>query len=267
MVGTHHSAVVFGIEVLGQLRRVHQVAEQHRDLAALGLRGVADGLRGACCLAMRDGCVHDLWRCWRPVGPGIRRSDGEWSEGESWRRHCRGLHDNRLAWDGYRRGENGWCLTRPDEALTLLIAGHLLEEEFAAHVFQQPLVETENIGEPAVRDAPVTLEHCPHFWEQRMEPALDRCPALGVWLGGCWIPRPDQNAAFLIHREALAEDELVLEVVQRRVVELELSLERAIGQATPLAQQGNRLIHHRDKVHPVSSLPGARLPYACSAPS
>src|SRR5262245_10228378 len=111
---------------------------------------------------MRDVCVHDLWRYCRPVGSGIRCSDG--------------------AWPGY--------LTSPDEALTLLIAGHLLEEEFSTHVFQQPLVESENIGKPAVRDASVTLEHCPHLWEQRMEPALDLGPARCAWLGGCWVTRP-----------------------------------------------------------------------------
>ena len=75
---------------------------------------------------------------------------------------------------------------------------------------------------------------------------------------------PDQHIPVLIDREALALDEFVLQVLQCVVVELELQLEGAIGQAAPLAQQGNHLIHHRDKVHPVSSLPGARPP--CHAP-
>ncbi len=66
---------------------------------------------------------------------------------------------------------------------------------------------------------------------------------------------PDQHAALLIDRQALAVDEFVLEILQRRVIELELPLEGAIGQAAPLAQQGDHLIHDRDKVHPVSSLP------------
>ena len=47
---------------------------------------------------------------------------------------------------------------------------------------------------------------------------------------------------------------------QVRVIELKLQLEGAIRQAAALAQQGNRLIHHRDKVHPVPSPPGARFP-------
>jgi hypothetical protein len=38
-----------------------------------------------------------------------------------------------------------------------------------------------------------------------------------------------------------------------RLVELKLELEGAVRQASPLAQEGNRLIHHGDKVHPISS--------------
>ena len=38
------------------------------------------------------------------------------------------------------------------------------------------------------------------------------------------------------------------------LIELELELEGAIGQAAPLAQEGNHLIHDRDKVHRFSSL-------------
>ena len=77
------------------------------------------------------------------------------------------------------------------------------------------------------------------------------------------ITGPDQHRAVLIDGEALALDEFVFQVVQGGVIELELPLERAIGQAAPLAQQGDHLIHHRDKVHPVSSLPGARPPCSC----
>ena len=71
------------------------------------------------------------------------------------------------------------------------------------------------------------------------------------------VAGPDEDAASLIDGEALALDELIFERLQVRLVELELELERAIGQAAPLAQQRNRLIHHRDKVHPLSSLPDA----------
>jgi hypothetical protein len=69
--------------------------------------------------------------------------------------------------------------------------------------------------------------------------------------------RPDQDAPGFIRCQALALDELVFERFQVRVIELKLQLEGTIRQAAPLAQEGDRLIHHRDKVHPVSSLPGA----------
>jgi hypothetical protein len=52
-------------------------------------------------------------------------------------------------------------------------------------------------------------------------------------------------------------EEFVCEIVQSIVVELKLPLEGAIGHAAPLAQESNHLIHDRDKVHPVPSLPGA----------
>jgi hypothetical protein len=68
------------------------------------------------------------------------------------------------------------------------------------------------------------------------------------------VAGPHQHAALLIHRQALAVDELVLEVVQGGIVQLKLPLEGAIGEAAPLAQEDNRLIHHGDKVHSVSSL-------------
>jgi hypothetical protein len=90
-----------------------------------------------------------------------------------------------------------------------------------------------------------------------MEATLCCCPALRIWLGGCWSTRPDQDAPGFIRRQALALDELVFECCQVRVIELKLQLEGAIRQATPLAQEDNRLIHDRDKVHPVSSLPDA----------
>ena len=86
------------------------------------------------------------------------------------------------------------------------------------------------------------------------------------WRRGCprWrgsrrrlrLTGPDEDPALLIHCQALAVDELVFEDLQMGLIQLELELEGPIGQATPLAQEGDRLIHHRDKVHRVSSLPG-----------
>ena len=71
---------------------------------------------------------------------------------------------------------------------------------------------------------------------------------------GASVTRPDQDVPRLIDREALALDELVFQGLQVRVIELKLQLEGAIGQAAPLAQEGDHLIHDRDKVHRVSSL-------------
>src|SRR5262249_42996752 len=81
------------------------------------------------------------------------------------------------------------------------------------------------------------------------------------------ITRPDEDAALLIHCQALTVDELVFERLQGDFIELELELEGPIRQAASLTQQRNRLIHHRDKVHPVSSLPGAWSPCSCTTPS
>jgi hypothetical protein len=65
----------------------------------------------------------------------------------------------------------------------------------------------------------------------------------------------------------LARDELVFEHSQVRVIKLKLDLEGTIGQAAPLAQQRDRLIHDGDKVHSLSSFPGAGSPEACVTPS
>ena len=49
--------------------------------------------------------------------------------------------------------------------------------------------------------------------------------------GGASVARPDQDVAPLIDRQALALDEFVLQIFQGRVIELELPLEGAVGQA------------------------------------
>jgi hypothetical protein len=58
----------------------------------------------------------------------------------------------------------------------------------------------------------------------------------------------------------LALNELVFERLQVLKDELKLQLEGPIRQTAPLAQEDDCLIHHRDKVHAVSSLPGAQPP-------
>jgi len=65
----------------------------------------------------------------------------------------------------------------------------------------------------------------------------------------------------------LTLDQFDGQILQRCLIELELPLEGAIRQAAPLAQERNHLIYHRDKVHLVSSLPGARPPYSCTSAS
>ena len=54
--------------------------------------------------------------------------------------------------------------------------------------------------------------------------------------------RPDQDAAVLIHRQALALNEFGFHIVQIRVIELKLPLEGAIGQAPPTLEYGYRLV-------------------------
>ncbi len=39
LVGAHHGAQVFGVELAGELRGAHQVAEQHRELPAFRFGG------------------------------------------------------------------------------------------------------------------------------------------------------------------------------------------------------------------------------------
>ena len=74
LIGAHHLAVVFRIELTGKAGRVDQVTEQHRELAAfggrLGMRGSGrrSGWRnrwGGCTLPRPEEAaalvIHDLW--------------------------------------------------------------------------------------------------------------------------------------------------------------------------------------------------------------
>ena len=47
LVGAHHRAQVFRVELAGELRGAHQVAEQHRELPPFRLRGRAGRRRDA----------------------------------------------------------------------------------------------------------------------------------------------------------------------------------------------------------------------------
>jgi hypothetical protein len=48
---------------------------------------------------------------------------------------------------------------------------------------------------------------------------------------------------------------------------IDLDAPGPIGHAAPLAQQNDHLVHHRDKVHPMSSWPGARPLGSCARTS
>jgi len=65
--------------------------------------------------------------------------------------------------------------------------------------------------------------------------------------------RPRPGAPGFIDGEPLTLDEFIFERFQVCVVELILELEGPVCQAAPLAQEGDHLIQHRDKVHAVSS--------------
>ena len=86
----------------------------------------------------------------------------------------------------------------------------------------------------------------------------DRC--------GSRLTAPDQDPAVLIHRHALAVDELVLEDLQLCLIQLELELEGPIGQATPLAQEGDDLIQDRHKVRHFFPLSCVGAAWACTTP-
>ena len=125
---------------------------------------------------------------------------------------------------------------------------------------QTRLVHVEEIAQGAVGDPLFTLEHPRHRPQHGVEQALPPSLRARVACGCGRCSRPDEDVALLIDRHALALDEFVLHVLQGCLVELELPLQGAVGHAAPLAQEGNRLIHHRDKVHPLSSLPGVQPP-------
>ena len=74
----------------------------------------------------------------------------------------------------------------------------------------------------------------------------------GRW-HGCSVARPDQHGAVFVGREALALDEFILEVFERRVIEAELPLQQAIGHPASPLQHGHRLIHDLFKGHRCSS--------------
>src|SRR5215510_10557350 len=65
---------------------------------------------------------------------------------------------------------------------------------------------------------------------------------------------PDQATPRIIDYVGLRVEEFVLQGGQLLVIQRELELQSTIGHTAPLAQEGDHLIHDRDKVHLVSPL-------------
>jgi hypothetical protein len=162
---------------------------------------------------------------------------------------------------GGRGGNHRWDVCpRPDEPLTAFLARELAEAQFVPHGMQTRLVHVEEIAQGAVGDPLLALEHPCHRPQHRVEEALTLSLRARVERRCGRCARPDEDVAPLIERHALALDEFVLDIFEGRLVELKLPFEGAVGQTPALAEQGHHLIHHRHKVHRVSSLPGARSP-------
>jgi hypothetical protein len=145
--------------------------------------------------------------------------------------------------------ENRGRLTRPDQTFAVLVHDESSKREFFPYLLQQRIIEAKEMFECAVRHPPFALEPPHHRREHGMETTLCVCPAWRVWLGDCWSTRPDQDAACLIHGQTLALDEFVLHIFQIRVIELELPLESAIGEAPPALEHGDRLVEDLLKGH------------------
>jgi len=92
----------------------------------------------------------------------------------------------------------------------------------------------------------------PQFGVQRAPLDRRRC---GGWRERCRpVAGPDQDIAVLIDRHPLALDEFVLQILQGRVIELELPLEGIVGQASAPLQHGHRLVEDLLKGHRQPSL-------------
>src|SRR5215813_4301480 len=68
------------------------------------------------------------------------------------------------------------------------------------------------------------------------------------------VTRPDKATPRVIDHLGMRIEELLLEVVQRGIIELKLSLERAVGQAPPALEHGYRLVEDLFKGHGPPSL-------------
>src|SRR5215831_10749961 len=130
LIGPHHLAQFFRVELAGEHSRVHQVTKQHSELTPFGFRGLwCEGWDGnlASTESQRDGLFH-----------GLRR-------GRSWWRYSAGL-------------------TNPDQASAFFINDlRVPKEEGFLDVFQVGLIQGKLPHHGPIRDSPATLEHREHL--------------------------------------------------------------------------------------------------------
>ena len=132
LVRPHDVAPVFRIELPGQAGRVHQVAEQHRELPALGLGHVRRS-HGRCGLGRL---------CMRRVGRGLRLGEAR---------------------SGLRRRR----VPSPDQDSALLVTGQLFgRDDFVFQVFEVVVVQVEPAFEGPVRHPPLTPEQVKHLGQE-----------------------------------------------------------------------------------------------------
>ena len=154
-------------------------------------------------------------------------------------------------------GERLRCvLPRPDEPLAVLLARQPAEAQLVPHGVQARLVHAEHIAQGAVGDPLLTLEQRHHPQEHGVELAL----GLGLRAGsGCRSgggARPDEAAPLLIHDLGMCKADGVCEIGQVVILNSELALEGAIGDAAVLVQHGDRLAEDLIERHSGSSTCG-----------
>ena len=240
LVGAHDLPQVFGVELLGEPGGVRQVAEHHRQLPPFGLGGLPVVLRGVGGEG-RGGAARPRRRRLRLGDQGCRGRSGQPAmPGRGRARRAR--HD--FYW-----GRHGVGLPRPDQHFARFIDRELAQEEFFTDVCQQRLIEAQEMREGTGGPPPVALEYADRREEERMEPC--GCLGAGRCRGG-GLPRPDQTAAVLDNGRRIEEG--LFQVGQGVVVEGELPLERAVGQATATLEHRSRLVEDLLKSHRPPSL-------------
>src|SRR6516162_2899517 len=171
LICTHHVPPVFRVEVRGELRRVHQVAEHHGELPAFGVRRVES--------SRWRGSVGSL-----PCGGG-RRLHGRGSCG-GWFWGC-----GRVA--------------APDQHLPRLVYGQALGlKEFIFQRVQDLIVQLELHLERAVRHPAATVEKVHHLVKYLVE--VHHCPSTCASAASVW---GSQNVISMSRYSAMAVDSAV----------------------------------------------------------